>query len=255
MANLFTDLFTNDNEEEAARQKKAGLAAGQTSANSALDTGFSNATGYYDRALVPFSDLYSKGSDAYGKFSGTYADATGANGAEGITRAGDLYKSLPGYAAGQTTGLDLLERRAAARGDLGGGNTSADTIKFASDYDSTKYKDFLSSLLPGMSSGQSLLTSGATGQGSILGQEGSLAADIGSKKAQYGYGTETGIGNADAEATMANEKASSNFWGTLMGGANLGLKAFGVGGFGSSGGGTGTADTFSYGGNSYPMYR
>lgn len=243
---LITDPFNSDNEEEAARQKQAGLRAGQSSANTALDAGFDKATGYFDRALVPFSDLYAKGSKGYD----TYLDATGVNGAEGIARAGDLYKSLPGYSAGQTTGLDLLERRAAARGDLGGGNTSADTIKFASDYDSTKYKDFLASL-----AGNAGVASGAaSGQGAILGQEGNLAAGIGAKKADYGYKTETGIGNADAEATMAAENSASNFWSALMGGANLATKAFGspTSWFG---GGGGVADTMQVGSQSFPMYR
>jgi hypothetical protein len=175
----------------------------------------------------------------------TYLDATGVNGAEGIGRAGDLYKSLPGYNAGQTMGLDMLERRAAARGDLGGGNTSADTIRFASDYDSTKYKDFLSSLMPNLG----VASGAASGTAGIYGQQGNLAADIGSKKAQYGYGTEKGIGDANAEATMANEKASSNFWGALMGGANMALKASGMGGFG----GGGSSGPMTTGGAGGPM--
>lgn len=248
MANLFTDLFTNDNEEEAARQKAAGLQAGRTAAFDALDTGYNTASGLYDQARVPFADLYAKGSKGYD----TYLDATGANGAEGIARAGELYKLMPGYSAGQTTGLDLLERRAAARGDLGGGNTSADTIRFASDYDAGKYKDFLTAL----SGNAGVASTAAAGQGGLFGSQASLAGNVGSEKAKYGYGTETGIGNANAEATMANEKASSNFWGALMGGANLGLKAFGGGGlFGGFGGGGGVADTFNVGGQSFPMYR
>jgi hypothetical protein len=213
MGNLFTDLFTNDNEEEAARQKAAGLQAGRTQAFDALDKGYGTASGLYDQARVPFSELYAKGSKGYD----TYLDATGVNGAEGIGRAGDLYRSLPGYNAGQTMGLDLLERRAAARGDLGGGNTSADTIKFASDYDSTKYKDFLSAL----SGNAGVATTAAAGQGGLFSSQAGLAGSVGSDKARYAYGTEKGIGDAEAEATMANEKSSSNFWGALLGGAKL----------------------------------
>jgi hypothetical protein len=229
---LFSDLFSNNNAQAAAEAKKAGLLAGRTEANAALDKGFTTATGYYDKALVPFSDLYTKGIRGYD----TYLDATGANGPEGIARAGATFKAMPGYSGGLTTGLDLLERRAAARGDLGGGNTSADTIRFASDYDAQKYKDFVSAL-----SGQSgVATAGAAGQGAILGQEGSLAADIGSKKANYGWNTETGIGNANAEAEMAKQQASANFWSALMGGAKLATQAFGGGGgfpsFGFGGG-------------------
>lgn len=224
MGNIFTDLFTNDNEEEAARQKQAGLRSGLSSASTALDSGATAANSYYDRAAVPFTDLFAKGSKGYD----TYLDATGVNGAEGIARAGSLYKSMPGYSAGQTTGLDLLERRAAARGDLGGGNTSADTIRFASDYDSGKYKDFISSLVPNLG----VAGGAASGTAGVLGQQGNLAATIGGKKADYGYKTETGIGDADAAATMSNEDASKNFWGALMGGANALTKAYGAGMFG-----------------------
>lgn len=249
MGNLFTDLFTNDNEEEAARQKAAGLRAGQTAAYGALDTGYNTASGLYDKARAPFESLYARGSKGYD----TFLDATGVNGAEGLARAGELFKSIPGYSGGLNTGLDLLERRAAARGDLGGGNTSADTIKYASDYDAQKYKDFLSGLAPNIN----VASSGASGTAGIYGTQGNLAASIGSEKAKYGYGTETGIGNANAEATMANEKSSQNFWGALLGGANLATKAFGGGSFGNlfgGGGGGGTASTISYGGQSWPAF-
>jgi hypothetical protein len=247
---LITDPFNSDNEEEAARQKAEGLRAGETKAYGALDAGYGTASGLYDKARVPFSDLYAKGSKGYD----TYLDATGVNGAEGIGRAGDLYKSLPGYSAGQTMGLDMLERRAAARGDLGGGNTSADTIKFASDYDSTKYKDFLASL----SGNAGVASSAAAGQGALYGSQAGMAGAIGSEKAKYGYGTEKGIGDANAEATMSAEKSSANFWGALMGAANLGLSAFGGGGGGGFsslfGGGGGAADVMKVGSQSFPKF-
>ena len=215
---LITAPFTSDNEEEAARQKAAGLQAGRTAAYGELDKGYSTASGLYDQARVPFADLYSKGSKGYD----TFLDATGVNGAEGIARAGDLYRSLPGYSAGRDMGIDDLERRAAARGGLGGGNLSADTIKFASDYDSTKYKDFLSSL----AGNASVASTAAAGQGGLFSSQAGLAGNIGSEKARYGYGTETGIGNANAEATMAAEKSSSNFWNALIGGAKLASSFF-----------------------------
>jgi hypothetical protein len=74
-----------------------------------------------------------------GRGSAAYGDATGANGAEGLARAKALYQADPGYSGGLTTGIDQVARTAAMRGDLGGGNTSADMIKFASDYDNRKY--------------------------------------------------------------------------------------------------------------------
>lgn len=215
---LISDPFNSDNEQEAARQKTAGLQAGKASAFGELDAGASRATGFYDKALVPFNSLLERGNKGYD----AYLDATGVNGAEGLKRAGETFKSIPGYSGGLTTGVDLLERRAAARGDLGGGNTSADTIRLASDYDSQRYKDFIASLMPNLG----VATGATSGTAGIYGRQGDMAADIGSKKAGYGYGTEAGIGNAQAEATMAKESSSANFWNALMGGANAAVKAF-----------------------------
>lgn len=235
---LITDPFTSDNEEEAARQKSEGLKAGEAKAYGALDTGYTTASGLYDQARKPFSDLYAKGSKGYD----TFLDATGVNGADGIGRAGDLYRSLPGYSAGRDMGIDDLERRAAARGNLGGGNLSADTIKFASDYDSTKYKDFLSAL----SGNAGVATTAAAGQGALFGSQAGMAGSVGSEKAKYGYGTEKGIGDANAEATMAAEQSSANFWNALMGGATAIAKG---GGFSLGGGG----GPMTLGGSGGPM--
>lgn len=247
MGNIFTDLFTNDNEEEAARQKAAGLRAGQTAANTALDTGLATANPLYQQAYGNFSDLASK----FGKGQDLYNDVTGANGAEGIARSGQLFKSLPGYSGGLTTGTDQLMRTAAARGDLGGGNASADIIKFASDYDASKYGNFVQALAPNLA-GAASATAGGAG---VLNNQAGANLAVGGQKAQYGYGTETGIGNANADATMANEKSSANFWGALLGGANLATKAFGGGSFGNLlGGGGGTASTINYGGQSWPAF-
>lgn len=246
MGNLFTDLFTNDNEEKAAQQKIAGINAGISGANSALDTGLNTAAGLYDKGYGDFSTLGAK----FGKGQDLYNDATGVNGTDAAAKAAAIYRSLPGYSAGRDMGLNDLERRAAARGDLGGGNTSADTIKFASDYDSTKYGNFLSSLAPNL---QGALSSTAGGAG-ILSNEAAANLGVGSQKAGIQYGGNTAIGNANADATMANEKSSSNFWGALMGGANLLLKA-GTGGlFPGTGGGGGTASTINYGGQSWPSF-
>lgn len=237
---LFDELFSSKGEEEAARNaaaaKKAGYDTGVTNAGNALDTGFTNASGYYDRALTPFTDLSSRGTAGYDKFFGTYGDATGVNGADGVARAKTAFTSLPGYTEGINMALDQNDRRANARGMLASGNTIADTTKLATDYNSQKYGDYLSALLPGLSSGQQVMTTGATGQGGILTSQAGMAGDIGKTKAGFGYQSAVGSGGAEADSILAQqqakEKASSNFWGALMGGASLGLKAFGMPSFG-----------------------
>jgi hypothetical protein len=226
---LFTDLFSSKPAEEAAAAKKLGYETANTTANSALDAGAATANGYYDQAFSPFSSLYETGKGLYDKFSGAYADATGVNGQSGIDAAGSTFKALPGYSGGLTTGIDAVNRGAAARGLLGSGQTSADEIKFASDYDSTKFGSYLASLVPGLQSGQTLLTTGATGQGGVRTAQAGTAAAIGSQKASNAYNSSVGVGNANADAALAPYAASQNFWGALMGGANALAKAYGGG--------------------------
>lgn len=224
MGNIFTDLFSSKPAEEAAAEKAKGFANAKADANAALDAGLAYANPLYGQAYGDFSDLSAK----FGKGQDVYNDATGVNGAEGIARAGDLYKSLPGYSAGLNTGVDLLERRAAARGDLGGGNTSADTIKFASDYDAGKYTNFLSALAPNLAGA----TSSTAGGAGVLTSQAGANLGVAGQRAGFDWNAATGTGQANADAALAPYAASQNFWGALMGVGNMALKASGVGGYG-----------------------
>ncbi|MCK1465772.1 hypothetical protein IVB34_47690 [Bradyrhizobium sp. 2] len=118
MGNIFTDLFSSKPAEEAAKAKAAGFANAKTDANASLDAGIAQATPLYDQAYGDFSTLGAK----FGKGQDLYNDATGVNGADAATRAAGIYRSLPGYSAGRDMGINDLERRAAARGDLGVGS-------------------------------------------------------------------------------------------------------------------------------------
>lgn len=221
------DIFSSKPAEDAAAAKIAGLRAGQTSATGALDTGLTNANALYGQALVPFTALSGK----FGAGQDAYNDATGVNGAEGLARARQTFTSLPGYQEGIDMAVNLNDRQAAARGMLASGNTIADTTKLATDYASQKYGDYLAALSPNLSGA----TSAATGQAGVLTGQAGNESGVASQKAGYGWNTETGIGNANADAEMAKYNASSNFWNALMGGANLALKASGIGGFAPGG--------------------
>lgn len=223
---LFSDLFSTKPAEEAAAAKAAGFATGNTNANAALDIGQQQATPLYQQAYGDFGQLGAK----FGAGQDAYNDATGVNGADGIARAASVYKSLPGYSGGLTTGIDAVNRGAAARGDLGGGNTAADTIKFASDYDANKYGNYLTSLAPNLSGALSA-TSGGAG---VLGAQATADQATAAQRAQYGWNAATGTGQANADAALAPYSASQNFWSALMGGAGLALKASGMGGFAPS---------------------
>jgi hypothetical protein len=223
---FFGDLFSafsSKPAQEAAAAKQAGIQQGQTQGNADLTAGQNSADASYNQAYTPFSTLYNKSAPGFD----AYADATGANGAEGLARAKTNFQADPGYSGGLTTGVDQLMRTANARGDLGGGNTSADILKFASDYDNQKYGQYVQGLAPWLSESNSAAAGGA----GVLTSKARTDANIGAQRANLDYGADTGVGNAKADAALAPYSASSNFWNALMGGASLALKASGVGGF------------------------
>jgi hypothetical protein len=222
---LFTDLFSTDAADKAAADKIASVNTGITQANGALDTGLATANPLYGQAYSDFSTLGGK----FGKGQDAYNDATGVNGADGLARAKATYTSIPGYSGGLNTGIDAVNRGAAARGDLGGGNTSADTIKFASDYDAQKYGNYLSALAPNLA-GATSATSGGAG---VLNNQAGAQLGVAGTKANIAYGGNSAIGDAQAQADLAPYTASQNFWSALTGGAQMALKASGMGGYGA----------------------
>ncbi|NGX99383.1 MAG: hypothetical protein G4V63_30560 [Candidatus Afipia apatlaquensis] len=224
---LFSDLFSTKPAEEAAAAKAAGYATGNANANSALDAGLTSANGYYDQAYAPFTALSGK----FGAGQDAYNDATGVNGADGLARARTTFTSLPGYQEGIDMAINKNDRLAASRGMLASGNTIADTTKLATDYASQKYNDYLGALAPNLNGAMSA----ATGQAGVKTAQAGTASSVAGQKANYGYNSAVGTGNANADAALAPYSASQNFWGALMGGANLLGKATGIGGWAPSG--------------------
>lgn len=240
MGNFFTDLFSTKPAEEAAKQKALGFQNAQTAATTALDNGQAGADALYGQAYAPYSSLI----DSTGRGAAAYGDASGANGADGYSRAGEMFRATPGYQSGFDLLTDANDRRAASRGILASGNTIADTAKLATTYADQNYGNYVNRLAPYLGANNSAIGGGAAVKGA------NAAADLGvaGQKAQFGYNAATGVGNANADAALAPYGASQNFWSALMGGANTLLKASGAGG--SSGGGSGG---ISLGGAGGPM--
>lgn len=223
MGNILTDLFSTQPAQDAANATSAGYSTGATTANNTLAAGQTSADALYGQAVAPYSSLIS----STGAGSAAYGDATGANGAAGLARAKALYQADPGYSGGLTTGIDQVMRTNAAAGNLGGGNNSADEIKFASDYDANKYGSYVSSLAPYLGANNSAIS----GQAGVLGNEATTNTAITGQEAQNSNAAAVGSGNAQAQADLAPYSASSNFWSALTGLGSTALKASGVGGF------------------------
>lgn len=222
---LFTDLFSTQPAEDAAAAKQQGLTTANNTSSADLTAGQTGADALYQGAGADYAGLAASakgGVDAYG-------DASGANGSEGLARAGTQFKDVTGYQGGLDTGIDQVLRNNAKTGNLGGGNTSADEIKFASDYDASHYKDYTAGLAPYLGINANAVAGEAGAKSTQAG------ADLGvaGQKATNDYNTASGIGSAKADAALAPYQASSNFWSSLMGVGNMALKATGVGGFGA----------------------
>jgi len=185
---LFSDLFSTQPAQNAAGDIQRGYNTGATTANTTLGNAQGGADALYGQAYQPFSNLI----NSTGAGATAYGNATGVNGQAGIDAAGSTFKSLPGYSGGLTTGIDQVNRTAASRGMLGGGQTSADEIKFASDYDANKYGNYVSSLAPYLGANQSAVSGGAN----VLGSEAGTNTAIAGQQAQNSNQAAIGGGNA-----------------------------------------------------------
>ncbi|MGW1422695.1 hypothetical protein ACWAT4_21575 [Bradyrhizobium manausense] len=218
-------IFSNDDAEQAARDRNAGLQQGYNALSdlygqgrTALTQGYNQASNYY----APLVASTTAGANAYG-------DASGANGTEGLTRAMDTFKNSGQYGAygfSLDQGLQALNRTHAAAGSLASGNADADSLKYATGLAGQTYSNYLSGLSPYLSANNSAVagaSNAATGLGTALNQ--SYQGQGAAANANY-----TGQGASNAAADMNNYNISQNMWNGLGKAVNLGASLFG--GFG-----------------------
>jgi hypothetical protein len=218
-------IFSNDDAEQAARDRNAGLQQGYNALSdlygqgrNALTQGYNQASSYY----APLVASTTAGSNAYG-------DASGANGTAGLQRAMDTFKNSGqygtyGFALDQ--GLQALNRTHAAAGNPVSGNADADTLKYATGLAGQTYGSYLQGLSPYLSANNSAVSGAAgvsTGLGGGLNQ--SFQGQGAAANANY-----TGQGASNAAADMNNYNISQNMWNGIGKAVNLGASLFG--GFG-----------------------
>ncbi|MDR7040507.1 hypothetical protein J2X36_005290, partial [Methylobacterium sp. BE186] len=270
------DAISGAASERAAKKNQAVLAATSGQANNAINGGYTNAVNAltdlnnpsaltrlgqgYDQARGDLGSQYGQTQGFLGQLQGLYApmvqgggnaynaylDATGANGAEGSARATSAFRTAPGYEFQQQQGLDAIQRLAAARGNLAGGNTTTDLLKYSQGLADQSYQQYTSNLgnaansyatgLAGQAAGltgqagasqafgsslSALGTGLGSGQANIYGQAAGLLGQQGQSLA----GVQTSLGsslmaNNNALAQSQNQ-ASANFLGGLLGVGNL----------------------------------
>lgn len=169
------DLFSDNNEKEAAGVVDKGYKKGFKDAKKNLNKGFKGLKKDYARGLSSIEkgaetardDLtygrdegvgaLTEGRDAalsyYDPFvestagaAGMYSDAIGLGGADGNARAEEAFQVTPGYEFRVNQGLNAIDRRAASRGMLASGNTAIDTLDYAGGLASQEYGTWLDRL-------------------------------------------------------------------------------------------------------------
>jgi len=212
----FSDLFSGDSVRRAADAKAAGLAAGRESAYGAIDEGLSGARSQYEQAVRPFDALVTRGMTGYD----AYADASGANGPEGLARAYASYRESPGFRFALDEAARAVERGQGRLGMLASGNTLAALNDRATGLALQDFAAYKAGLQPFLGAAQSA----ATGQAGVRTAAAGTEYDAGKTKGGIGFQTEVGIGNARADAEQADAMGAKNLFDAFLGGANLATK-------------------------------
>jgi hypothetical protein len=219
------DIFSNSDAQAAAQAQIAGLQAGYNQASGALNSGLNSATGYYNTALSAYAPLQTTANQGYE----SYANALGLNGPQGVQTAQQQFQQSPGYQFQLNQGLAATDRGAAAAGSLSSGGTLAAEQNYAQGLANQTWNQYLNNL--GAYNTLAPNLAGATAN--LNTQLGQLNYGNAQNLANLAWNAQTGQGNANANADLANYNASANFLGALMGLGTLGAK---LGGFASSGG-------------------
>lgn len=151
------------NRKQLNRLRKDGLGY--------IDAGQEQSQGY----LEGVGDLYRPVAEMGLGNLGYYADALGLNGQEGSSAALDRFQTGPGYEFAMNQGLDAVNRSAAARGQLNSGNTSMDTLNFATGLANQEWGGYLDRLGGYDQSNRNMYMQGIGGQAGSLSDLAGLA--------------------------------------------------------------------------------
>jgi hypothetical protein len=216
-------IFSNDDAEQAARDRNQGLQQGYDALSGLYGQGRDAITSGYGQA----SNLYSGLINSTGAGANAYGDASGANGAAGLQRATDNFKNSGQYGAygfSLDQGLQALNRTHAAAGNLSSGNADTDTLKYATGLAGQQYGNYMQGLSPYLGANSNAVAgaaNAATGQANALNQ--SYQGQGAAANANY-----TGQGASNAAADMNNYNISQNMWNGIGKAVNTASSLFGA---------------------------
>jgi hypothetical protein len=204
------DIFSSDDAVKAAQAQQTALQTAQAQAQPLLQQGLQQGTQSYTQGVAPF--LQNLGTTQAGQTA--YGNALGLGGPQGNAQAVANFQGSPGYQYQLDQATQNYMRNQASTGALGSGNTAAGITGLASNLANQNWQQYVGNLQPFI--GASTANAGGALQG-YSGLANLQNQNLG-QQASMLYGTNVGVGNAQAAAAMAPYQASQNLW-------NFGLNA------------------------------
>jgi hypothetical protein len=208
MASIF-DIFSAGPAQQAAQDQQNALLTGYTQLGNLYGQGSQALQQNYMAGLQPF--LQNFGTAQQG--TAALGNALGLNGPQGNAAATQAFMNNPGYQFQVNQATNAVDRNAAAQGRLNSGNTNVDLANYISGLAGQGWQQYLGNLQPYLGMAQN----SAAGIGNLYsGLGGALNQNL-TGQGQAAYGTEAGIGNAQAQAQLANYIPGANMLGAILG--------------------------------------
>lgn len=214
------DIFSTQPAQDAANAQIAGLNSGYGAASGSINQGIGALNTNYSAALQPYLTNYNTAQGGVNQLG----NVLGLNGPAGSDAAMKTLQSTPGYQFQLQQGDAAINAQAAASGTNASGNQALALSNYNQGLASTTYNNYVNQLQPYLNASNAA----AGGIAGVNMGKGNATAGQYDQLAQLGYSTQTGIGNANANADLSAYNASGNFWNMLGG----------IGGMGTKGGGT-----------------
>lgn len=149
-----------------------------------LTNQYGQTQGYLGRATANYDPIISQTAGSVGQ----YQNAIGANGQAGSQAAAAAFQAAPGYQYSLDQALGSVQRSAAARGGLAGGNATSDILNTANGLASQGYQQYVNNLQNSVG----INMQGIAGQNAALSNQANASQAYGTNLA----GVDTQLGNA-----------------------------------------------------------
>jgi hypothetical protein len=218
------DIFSQQPAQDASAAQTRGINSGYGLASGAINQGIGALNQNYTAALQPYLQNYGNANAGVTQLG----NVLGLNGAGGNASALQALRNTPGYQFQQESQDATVNAQAAASGMNASGNQLLALNKVNQGLADSTYNNYVSQLEPYLGASNAA-AGGIAGVNTGLGN--SLAGQY-NNLGQLGYASQTGIGNANANADLSAYNASGNFW-NMLGGLG-GMKTAGGGSLGGN---------------------